>query len=562
MKYCLFEGGDVVGPFSAQELLKRPGFGSHSLVCPEEYSDEEIYWKEAHDYPEFGFAPQQAPQAKVEPVPAIQTEKYLKEMDSVMDELSSFNVSEKNPLPLQTQQKDLQTQRAPSQTSADTAKEKAPAPQKEVLRTERKISSLLLQASDEMKKSSEAEKSVRLSAVSQPAVQNPTPAEQEPQADPMVSSVVRTISKVNPLEEYFNTMKSGDLGNILGIPDAKENSDLSLSRAMQDQFEKTDPGLPTEPEEDPFDEFISKVEPEQIDEELFDPTPAQADKETEERLLRALPDLQAAAPLNIVGQGPSKIETPVTQPPTYRETLEKTEPPTLQDIVVPEQADDPNDKTVETILEGSLRVDTQRNEIPEPIKDVPADDAKPVPVHSAPVITTQREEDARKRVVQNRAPGKMKYIFLAMGAVVLLVGFVLNLVSDTAPAPTEEPAVEQVPLPPGTLSAKEVIKNVQAAEEKKDPLERAKEIVQNHSLGAERGSVAQYLQKRYQKELQSGYVGVWSAEPLHRDVYVVKYRLAKTRKEPIVYIFQADTAKNKLTGALNNITLDLVGKIR
>ncbi|MBR3898794.1 MAG: hypothetical protein IKJ44_00800, partial [Elusimicrobiaceae bacterium] len=87
-------------------------------------------------------------------------------------------------------------------------------------------------------------------------------------------------------------------------------------------------------------------------------------------------------------------------------------------------------------------------------------------------------------------------------------------------------------------------------------------IVQNHSLGAERGSVAQYLQKRYQKELQSGYVGVWSAEPLHRDVYVVKYRLAKTRKEPIVYIFQADTAKNKLTGALNNITLDLVGKIR
>ena len=545
-----------MGPFSAQELLKRPGFGSHSLVCPEEYSDEELYWKEAHDYTEFGFAAQQEPQAKVESVPAVQTEKFLKEMDSVMDELSSFNVSEK-PLSAEPKKEDLS---APAPTPAATAEEKTTAPQKEVLKTERKISSLLLQASDEMKKTSDTAKTIRLSSASQPAPQEQAPAQAEPQETPMVSSVVRTISKVNPLEEYFNTMKSGDLGNILGIPDAKENSDLSLSRAMQDQFEKTDPGLPTEPEEDPFDEFISKVEPEQIEEELFDPTPTQADKETEERLLRALPDLQAAAPLNIMGQGPSKIETPVTQPPTYRETLEKTEPPTLQDIVVPEQADDPNDKTVETILEGTLRVDTQRSEIPEPIKDVPADDAKPV--QSAPVITTQTEEEPPQRLVKNKAPGKLKYVFLAMGAVVLLVGFVLNLINDTAPTPTEEPAVEQVPLPPGTLSAKEVIKNVQAAEEKKDPSERAKEIVQNHSLGAERGSVAQYLQKRYQNELQNGYVGVWSAEPLHRDVYVVKYRLAKTRKEPIVYIFQADTAKNKLTGALNNITLDLVGKIR
>ena len=46
------------------------------------------------------------------------------------------------------------------------------------------------------------------------------------------------------------------------------------------------------------------------------------------------------------------------------------------------------------------------------------------------------------------------------------------------------------------------------------------------------------------------------------NVYIVKYRLSKTRSEPVVYIFQVDVARNKLTGALNNITLDLVGKIK
>ena len=40
----------------------------------------------------------------------------------------------------------------------------------------------------------------------------------------------------------------------------------------------------------------------------------------------------------------------------------------VQEMVVPVQDDDdPNDKTVKTILEGQLKVDTLRQEIPEPI---------------------------------------------------------------------------------------------------------------------------------------------------------------------------------------------------
>ena len=32
--------------------------------------------------------------------------------------------------------------------------------------------------------------------------------------------------------------------------------------------------------------------------------------------------------------------------------------------------------------------------------------------------------------------------------------------------------------------------------------------------------------------------------------------------EPIVYVFQADVSKGTLTGALNNVALDLLGKIQ
>ena len=137
----------------------------------------------------------------------------------------------------------------------------------------------------------------------------------------------------------------------------------------------------------------------------------------------------------------------------------------------------------------------------------------------------------------------------------------------TAEQPTSEVVAQEQPEPdtraqivdlPDAREAIHAIVPVPA----QDPLELAKEIVQSYTLDKNRGTIEEYLNRIYSKQLQSGYAAVWSAEPLHRNSYVVKYRLAKTRKEPIVYVFQVDTAKKKLTGALNNITLDLVGKIK
>lgn len=585
MKYCLFDGGDVVGPFSAKELLLRPGFDSHSLVCPEEHSDEETYWKEAHFYEEFGFDPMQAPQpgAKAEAASAAQSEQFLKEMDTVMTELSSLNVGGKEPAPSglaeASGRKTHEAAPAADKTSGPPAQAKpaqpdlfaapdgAPSQTAEPDASERKISSILMQASKEMRRqqntsaqaASAEEKTETLPPLQPAAPQDGPGANPALQPDPETEVVARTISKVSPIEEYFNTIKSGDLGNILGIPDPKENSDMSLARALESQFEKTEPGGPgTRPiEEDPFDEFTVKEKPEEVDESLFAPTPDDADEKTREKLKKDLPDLKSAAPLALAGQTLPQAETETQQ----------TEPPALQEMIVPEQEDDPNDRTVKTILEGKLKVDTLRREIPEPIKEVPADDAKPAP---APQEGRPPEEDAqddflKERVVKRRPAGMMKFIFLGMGVLLLLAGAFLNwtLQEDPVPAARPEAAQTAAPAPDAKAapSAREVIHALNA-EEPKDPLELAKQIVQDHPLGKGRGTVEQYLAQRYAKELSSGYAAMWSAEPLHRDVYVVKYRLAKTRKEPIVYIFQADTAKKKLTGALNNITLDLVGKIR
>ena len=622
MKYCLFDGGDVVGPFTAQQLLQRPGFGSHSLVCPEEHSDEEAYWKEAHFYGEFGFEPPQAAAAdpQEDTGGAAQSVQFLKEMDTVMTELSSFSSGKKDlapESPVAASSKGPAKEAAlqsPSSENVPTSKQNAQSgavseplpvlaessqpvilPKREIQKEEKpqqtpseskektageeqKISSLLFQASEEMKrrrvgreavsKAEEQQKKASHNQVASNGEQpeeaaenksnislNQTGSKQNEGTENDISSKIetRTVSGASPIEEYFNTIKSGDLGNILGIPDPKENSDMNLVRALESQFEKTDPGLVKPLEDDPFDEFTPKKDKPSAEQDILAEVTEQADKKTEENLRRSLPDLKAAEALPLAGQkeGDKAEEEEDTLPPA-----------SVQEMIVPEQEDDPNDRTVKTILEGKLKVDTLRQEIPEPIKEVPAEEKKP----EKEDISVQDKLPSGPK----RRPSKLlKFVLLAAGVVILLIGAYLNWTQEekTAEQPTSEVVAQEQPEPdtqaqivdlPDAREAIHAIAPVPA----QDPLELAKEIVQSYTLDKNRGTIEEYLNRIYSKQLQSGYAAVWSAEPLHRNSYVVKYRLAKTRKEPIVYVFQVDTAKKKLTGALNNITLDVVGKIK
>ena len=113
--------------------------------------------------------------------------------------------------------------------------------------------------------------------------------------------------------------------------------------------------------------------------------------------------------------------------------------------------------------------------------------------------------------------------------------------------PVSKPISIPVPPPPKQLDA---------------PLQaKALQIVKEYKLSGNRGTIESYFNRIYANQLTQGYQAQWATETLHKSTYIVKYRLIKPRMEPIVYVFQVDASAGKLTGALNNITLDLVGKI-
>ena len=82
----------------------------------------------------------------------------------------------------------------------------------------------------------------------------------ESAAEDLALEIPKKPAKPGPIEDYFNNIQGEDLGNILGIPDPNENSDMDLARALNTQLGKTNPPADkkVQPlENDPFDEFTS-----------------------------------------------------------------------------------------------------------------------------------------------------------------------------------------------------------------------------------------------------------------------------------------------------------------
>ena len=601
-KYCLFDSGDVVGPFTVKQLLLRTGFGDNSLVCPEEHTAEDKYWKEARQYPEFGFESAAAdtalPPVLVVP-PAAQTDQFSDELDDAVQELNSFDMLGSSSLAGEGETASPQpvaataavAEKVPADmTQADTAAAAAVVdlPSEEFLeQAAKEIEQAPAQTpspvAPAVEKTAEplAEKLPAISQVAQPA-----PAAEE------VSK--QTVSTASPIEEYFNTMRGGDLGNILGMPDPRLNSDANLARTLEKQTAQN--VLPSEqpapePEliaadkqravtEVPDEKAITQSAAQQL---ISDPQEAKTAGVTPEDETAAVSEKQS---LELTDIAPAGLGTPLgyteektSELPPSQETVEQAEQepalpvtketdpslepvtqdaPTAEDAPVPTQADQ-DAQTVRNILAGTLRLQTAQPQVNEPIKQVEMPEAQPTEE-----LTAQRPLE--QRVVQHqqitRKQRKNPYLWPAVITTVLVVILGGACVWHyTHPADTQEAEVDELlPVAQTVLSAPEPV--VAAAPVvKKTPEEIAKEIVQQYKLDANRGTISQYLAQRYRTKLAEGYVGQWSAEPLHRDAYIVKYRLTKTRQEPIVYIFQVDTAKKQLTGALNNITLDLVGKL-
>ncbi len=488
MKYFLFEGGDVLGPFSAEELWQRKGFGLQSLVCPEEKSADEAYWKPAQSYELLATPPAVVPQEETHresTTPVQRAENLIQQVNSTVGELSRLDGLEPAALT----------------TPVDQFVESSPT--------------------------------------EQPA-NNP------------ISVNTQTVGQANPLEEYFNTMRTGDLGNILGIPDPKVNSDMNLSRVMEKEFEKTDPMLSAHPatEKDPFDEFTPRTEQTEAPQAT---TPDEIDRQTQAQLTSETNTQQTAeaTPTDL------KSEELVSASAESKADSEATKSPSPAQSATLEQA-------VSALLPETAPADTptEPNSFAQHIAEEPSVKL------SLPTQTTF--EQPKQGGWWIGLVGIVGLLLLALGA-----GIWLRYTGGkTAPSQPVAPTL------PAATAAKPVIRENGAAPTKTPPPAETKkpapvqqaenisqeqqaiEIVQNHVLDKARGTIQEFFTSHYATQLAQGYAFAWSAEPLHKQVYVVKYRLAKTRKEPIVYIFQVDTSKKKLTGALNNITLDLVGKIK
>lgn len=85
---------------------------------------------------------------------------------------------------------------------------------------------------------------------------------------------------------------------------------------------------------------------------------------------------------------------------------------------------------------------------------------------------------------------------------------------------------------------------------------QAQNIVQRYMLDGGRGTIADYFNKTYSGTYQTR----WTSSPLYGDTYIVEYFASKVRSEPIIYLFRVDVKRDKVTGALNNVTLDLISK--
>ena len=599
MKYWFFDGNDVVGPFEPKELAARRGFAATSLVCPENFSEDQDSWKMAVSFPDFHFDPSEVISIPA-PEPAQETDSFDQEMDTLLKERSPLGDLEETP------------------------------------------------------------------SVESPSLEIP-----------------KKPAKPGPIEDYFNNIKGEDLGNILGIPDPNENSDMNLARALQTQFEKTNPPTDKEVqpiEDDPFDEFTPKEEPEELPEETAPVSAPANEKAAAAEPLKKAEPAPAAEPtpasipmsktaeedlvLTVHGQPPASKEQPLQQTPAKQETsTAKPEQETLQTTSqlpvlgqpetqlppLPEQkissfasspqfnqtpepapasdaeqktiseaqspqkeapakedaqpeelvpaskqpepadaapvqaevpatdtppAEDPKEATVRHILEGKLDV-TPTPEVLEPIKNVTVE---PQVNHVRPRLKQTPEiqeflNQTRNERIERERKNKKAMAALSVLIALLAVGAAayINKTVMGASDPTPQAAAPQAqsvqPQEKSPADSSELLPDIPVPPPPQTITEPSQEnkalsLVQNYRLPGNKGTIAAYLNQLYRPQLTQGYTASWSVEPLHKSTYIVKYRLTKTRMEPVVYIFQADVEAGKLTGALNNITLDLVGKIQ
>jgi len=573
MKYWLFDGNDVIGPFALRELAARADFSANSLICAEDASEDSAGWQMASFFESFrfneitgrveGFFPVDT---KTGPIPQVSAapSSAAPVAPTPAAKPAEQPAKQAAPQPVQSAATPTKTATAPAGGDAPKVAPVQPQPAPKVAKS--------TQEKPPLKKSTPAAKKpssdlsfVRLSAakkVSAPPTpialaredvelvlpQQPAPA---PQATaPAVEAVSTTTppAQTNAVAAAATTTppaKADDSSQKAAapLPEPEEEIVSTCTLPLVNEI-LTQSDLPTLPES----EFQPVVLP---DEPKFDLKEFQTENALKEGpLMREDTFAVADEPASAQTATPvaSAFVTQAELPPAAQEESavqeESAAPASSADMATPA----PQPPQTETI-------------------DAADDAAEQELVARSGVEDLLPEPHQLAQPTHKKAYAALWILFLAVlacagwffGAPYVRALALSRSGAQTTTSPVqqplpaaEEPAAEpeQQPAPAPAPAPKPVT-----------AADKALAAVQNYQLSGGKGTVASYFDRVYASLLAQGYTANWSVEPLHKNIYIVKYRLTKTRTEPIVYVFQADAARGQLTGALNNVALDLIGRI-
>jgi hypothetical protein len=91
-----------------------------------------------------------------------------------------------------------------------------------------------------------------------------------------------------------------------------------------------------------------------------------------------------------------------------------------------------------------------------------------------------------------------------------------------------------------------------------DKLEKAVEIVKDYRLSGGRGTISSWFSNSFLASSANQAEDKWTATPLHAAVYVVQYRLPRSRQDPLIYQFEVDVEENRLIRGINNNAIELL----
>lgn len=510
MRYWLFDGNDVIGPLTPQCIAQRVGFSPSFLVCPEQESENEVAWRPASSFEDFNHTTHTT-------VPGKQVSQNYSRTPSnsqtVPTKVSADTVSTRAVRRIQP----VLTLSA-KQTPVHTASARILPREESFVFSAIPISQV---EKDEvilpLRSSRQETASVKTS--SNGGEKSSVAATRTPQ---VLSAQARPATRLT--SEFSTPLQTLHSLPILGVSESR---------------------LPLVPEETNF-HFTWSNEP-QKKSSYATPSSIAAQRQ-EERLKQwkvssvALSAETGTLPL------PDSVLAPLTG---FSNTIEELVPM-------------PRPTPVKQTIPQRVATPVRQNVTPVAQKITVTPAAKQVRAAQEP---EEELPPSLKRSSTRSTRNVLFGIFCAFLALACLgVGyqifpyFKLKGVSPAVAATTSRSAasstkktsskMQSIPTPPPPQAI-----TVPLAQEE------AVRIVKEHLLSNGRGTVETYLNHLYGTHLAQGYQANWSAEPLYKSTYVVKYRLAKTRTEPIIYVFQADTVTGQLTGALNNITLDLVGKV-